>query len=123
MSTAPDERTDVTDVDDTVALEQLVLEDAKLAETEAAIKERRTQIRAALATRFDVGTHALAGRQVIVTQPGRLDTKALERDYPVATFPALYRAGLDTKAVRDQIAPAVLDDRYTTRGAKTVSIR
>ncbi|GAB2457784.1 hypothetical protein [Xylanimonas ulmi] len=126
MSTTPetpDDATEVTDLDDTVALEQLVLEDAKLAEAEAAIKERRTQIRAVLATRFDVGTHDLAGRKVVVTRPGRLDAKAVEADFPVAAYPQLYAAALDTKAVRANLAPALIDEKYTARGAKTVTIK
>lgn len=108
---------------DVVALEQLVLEDAKLAETAEHIEERRKQIRAELAKHYDAGTHDLAGHKVIVSQPGRLDTKALERDFPVAAYPQMYAAKLDTKAVRDNLAPALLDERYTTRGAKTVTIR
>ena len=114
---------DVSDLDDTTALEQLVLEDIKLADAEAHIKERRTQIRAVLATRLPGdGTHHLAGRKVIVSTPGRLDAKAIERDYPIAKFPHLYAAAVDTKAVRANLPPAVVADQYTTPGARQVRI-
>lgn len=115
--------TNDTDRDETVGLEQLVLEDAKLAESEDAIKERRAQIRARLAKVLDAGTHDLAGHKVVVSQPGRLDAKALERDFPVAQHPEMYEAKLSTSAVRKQLAPAVLEEKYTTHGAKQVSIR
>jgi hypothetical protein len=111
------------DVDDVLADEQLVLEDTKLAEAAEQIKERRAQIKAALARRYDVGTHPLAGRQVIVSEPGRLDAKALERDYPITEHPELYEAKLSTAAVRGQIAAALLDAEYTTHGSKQVTIR
>lgn len=122
MTTTDHDSTQTTKTD-TVELEQLVLEDAKLAETADAIAERRAQIRARLAKVLDAGTHDLAGHKVVVTQPGRLDAKALERDFPVAQHPEMYEAKLSTSAVRKQLAPAVLEEKYTTHGAKQVSIR
>lgn len=47
--------------------------------------------------------------KVTVTTPRRLDTRALAAAYPVAGHPALYKATLDTKAVRKHIAEVVLD--------------
>jgi hypothetical protein len=102
--------------------EQLVLELVKLAETIDQLEQRRKTIRAALARRYDVGTHDLAGHQVVVTRPGRLDTGALAAAHPVAERPELYRPAVDLDAVRHHIAPADLE-AFKTYGSKQVSIR
>jgi len=108
--------------DDVVALEQILAEDAKLAETADRIAERRTQIRSILADKLPDGTTALAGRQVIISVPNRLDNAAIERAYPVTSYPHLYRPALDTKAVRDNIAPAQLA-ALTKAGQRQVTVR
>lgn len=120
-----DEQHDVADVaaDERTALEQLVLEYTKLAETKEHVEERQAQIRAVLASKLDVDTHELAGRKVIVSAPERLDSKKLERAFPAAAYPQLYKTAIDTRAVRDNIAGVVLATEYTMTGSKTVQVR
>ncbi|MBD5787133.1 hypothetical protein IF650_13175 [Cellulosimicrobium terreum] len=107
---------------DVVALEQLVLEDTKLAEDEERIKARRATIRAVLAKNLDPGTTDLADHKVIVSTPARLDSKALGDAFPVGRHPELYKPALDTTAVRHHLSPAVLEE-YTRAGSTTVTIR
>ena len=111
-----------TDDLDVVALEQLVLEDTKLAENEERIKARRATIRSVLARHLDAGTTDLADHKVIVSTPARLDAKALGEAFPVAQHPELYKPTLDTSAVRHHLAPTVLE-QYTRAGSTTVTIR
>ncbi|MBE9924453.1 hypothetical protein G8C93_00915 [Cellulosimicrobium cellulans] len=115
--------TDTTKDDlDVVQLEQLVLEDTKLAEDEERIKARRATIRSVLARHLDAGTTDLADHKVIVSMPSRLDAKALGEAFPVAQHPELYKPALDTTAVRHHLSPAVLE-QYTRAGSTTVTIR
>lgn len=111
-----------TKTPDVVDLEQLVIEDTKLAESEEQIKERRATIRATLARHLDVGTTTLAGHKIVVTQPSRLDPKALTLAFPVAQHPEMYEPKISTTAVREHVAPVDLA-QYTTTGARTVTIR
>lgn len=111
-----------TDGLDVVALEQLVLEDTKLAEDEERIKARRATIRAVLARNLNAGTTDLADHKVIVSTPSRLDAKALAEAYPVTEHPELYKPAVDLDAVKHHLAPAVLDG-YRRAGSTTVTIR
>lgn len=115
--------TDTTKDDfDIVQLEQLVLEDTKLAEDEERIKARRATIRSVLARHLDGGTTDLADHKVIVSTPARLDSTAITAAFPVAQHPELYKPALDTTAVRHHLSPAVLE-QYTRSGSTTVTIR
>lgn len=112
---------DLTD-DVLVELEQLLAEDAKLAETITAAGERRETIRAILGKRLPDGTTDLGGTKVIISTPHRLDSAALAKAYPVAQNPEFYKASLDTKAVRERLAPMVLDT-YTKAGQRQVTVK
>lgn len=110
------------DQDEKVDDEQLVLEYAKLAETAEQIETRRKEIRTLLAHRYNVGTHHLAGHQVVVTRPGRLDPAAIAAAFPVTANPHLYKPVVDLDAVKDAIAPADLE-AFKKYGAKVVTLR
>lgn len=106
----------------TPAVEALLAEYDNLAARVEQATERQAQIKALLAEQLPDGTTEAAGHKVIVTVPRRLDSKALERAYPVTAYPHLYAPALSTKAVRDNLAPVDLE-QYTTAGARQVSIR
>jgi hypothetical protein len=112
---------DLTD-DEILELEQLLAEDAKLAETITAASERRETIRAILGKRLPDGTTDLAGTKVIISTPHRLDSAALARAYPVTAYPHLYEPKISTKAVRDNVAPIELD-KYTKAGQRQVTVK
>jgi hypothetical protein len=120
MSTEP-ATPDLTD-DEIVELEQLLAEDAKLAETIDHAENRRKTIRAILAKKLPDGTTPLGDRKVIITAPSRLDSAALGRAYPVTMYPHLYEPKLSTSAVRDNIAPVELD-KYTKTGSRQITVK
>lgn len=108
--------------DEIIVLEQLLAEDAKLAETADRIAGRRTEIRSLLGAKLPDGTTTLGDAKVVITVPHRLDSAAIERAYPVAAYPHLYKPALDAKAVRDNIAPADLA-ALTKAGQRQVTVR
>lgn len=120
MSTEPT-TPDLTD-DEILELEQLLVEDDKLAEAIDHAEQRRKAIRAILAKKLPDGTKTLGGHKVIISVPARLDAAALGRVYPVTAYPHLYEPKLSTSAVRDNIAPAVLA-QYTKAGQRQVTIK
>ena len=96
--------------DEQIELEQLALEEAKLAEQAAAIAERRETIKHLLRDRLPLGTHRLGGCTVQVRAGSRrLDSGLLMREYPVARFPELYRPIIDVTQVRDRFSPRDLE--------------
>ncbi|NEG90583.1 hypothetical protein [Bifidobacterium aerophilum] len=64
-----------------------------------------------------------AGALTVTVKTGakRLDPRKLEQAYPADKYPQLYKATLDTKAVRSQFAPAALE-AYQTTGNPTVVV-
>lgn len=110
---------------DVVALEQLVLEDTKLAEDEERIKARRATIRSVLARHLDAGTTDLADHQVIVTRPLRLTAEGkarFEQAYPVTQHPEFYRPEIQRDVVEEKLSPEEWKS-FKTPGAKQVTIR
>lgn len=107
--------------DQTIDLEQLVLEHTKLTDDIAALTERRDTIKHLLAKHLPDGGN-IAGHVVQVTRPRRLDPKALEQAYPVAQHPELYRPALDTAAVKKHIAEVELD-AFKIEGRPSVTVK
>ncbi|QJC22025.1 hypothetical protein [Arcanobacterium buesumense] len=62
----------------------------------------------------------VSGHNVTWTKP-RLNTTALAKDFTPETNPELYKQTIDSKAVSQHLAPAVLD-KYRT-GTPTITIR
>jgi hypothetical protein len=110
------------DADTILRIEQLAIEDVKLRDEEAAIKERRDEIKSILRTLVPVGTTPAGTYKVIVTDPAKLDTKALAEAYPVTSHHHLYKPTLDTAAVRKHVAPVDLE-KYTTHGTPVVTVK
>jgi hypothetical protein len=104
-------------------LEQLALEATKLAAEAEAIAERVATIKAIMRGRLPRGTHQL-GAHVVLVKAGarRLNATRLTTAFPFTDRPDLYKAALDTAAVKDRIAPADLA-AYYDEGTPTVEIR
>lgn len=112
-------------VDDTILeVEQLALEDVKLADEAQHIAERRDAIRARLLQIHPEPGTIPAGPYTVQVKRGarRLNAGRLEADYPVTQHPELYAPKVDTAAVKHHIAGAVLD-AYYDEGRPTVVIQ
>ena len=118
--------TDLVDdarTDEQIELEALALEDVKLQDEQAAIAERREQIRARLLV-LHPGTGSIpAGPYKVTVRTGarRLDPVKVAEAYPVVEHPELYKPAIDTTAVKHHLAPAELE-RFQTVGKPTVVI-
>ena len=98
----------------------------RIVQLEAEIADRQTQIddlKSGIIEAYPAGSYP-AGDLTIQVRAGarRLDARALEKQFPAADYPQLYRQSLDTKAVRAGFAPTALE-RYTTAGKPTVTIK
>ena len=108
--------------DQIIELEQLALEETKLAEQADTIKNRRDAIKTLLRDTLGQGTHDLGTTRVQVKTPTRrLNTKRLAAAYGFDQHPEMYSATLDTTKVKNLLAPKALDDFYDT-GAATVVV-
>ncbi|QIK83010.1 hypothetical protein [Sanguibacter sp. HDW7] len=109
--------------DDLIDIEQLAAELAKRQDAIAADVDRIAEIKAILATRLPIGSLAVGDYKVIVKAGARrLSTSRLTAAFPVESYPALYKAALDTAAVKEQFAPAALAE-YQDQGKPTVEVR
>lgn len=118
MNTTP-----TTPEDDIIALEQLVTEYTKLGAEVEAIKERQDEIKTLLLTKLPQGTHE-AGPFKVTVKAGakRLNNAALMAAYPVTAHPEMYKAALDTTAVKKHIAPVELE-QFQDTGAPTLAVK
>lgn len=98
--------------DDLLELDQLALELQKRKESIAAETERVKEIEAVLRRRLPRGTTSL-GATTVLKKAGarRLNAARFAAAFPAETWPALYRTEVkpDTAALKEQVAPAVLD--------------
>jgi len=118
---------DLTD-DELLELDQLALELTKRKETIAAETDRVKQIEAELRRRLPAGKTTTLGstRATVKNGARRLNVARFEAAFPADTWPGLYRTETkpDTTAIKDQVAPAVLDAAavYDT-GTPVVEVR
>lgn len=103
-------------------LEQLVAERADLTGRRSDLDDRIKEIDSILTAQLDVETHEIGDYKVIVTQPRRLDSKALAEAFPVAKFPEYYAAAISTEAVKADISPNALA-QFQTVGRKQIRIK
>lgn len=103
---------------------ELVDERASLKADIEYINERIAQIDAQLIERLPVGVTEVGDTKVEVREYSRLDTKWIEDEYPVTSYPQLYstKTAVDAASVKKQFAPAVLEE-HKVRGAKSIVIR
>lgn len=119
---APTDDVQVDALDQQITLEQLATRKVKLRDEKAAIDEEIALIDAQILDVADTGTTPAGPFKVIVTEPERLDTAALSAAFPVAQHPELYKAVLDTTAVKDRMSPVQLSV-FRARGRKQVTVR
>ena len=106
---------------DTIRLEQLVIERAKLRADENALNERVKELDTLIGAELDTGTHQVGDYKVAITNPQRINNAKVAAAFPVATHPHLYKPAIDTAAVKHHLAPAELA-KYQTAGGKQVRI-
>lgn len=113
----------LTPADQQIRTEQLVLEAVKLQAEAEAIKERLDTIKTILVTERGAGTHTIGAHKVqIRAGVRRLSSTRLTQAYPAEQYPTLYKTAIDTNAVKNQFAPAALEDFYDV-GSPVVSFK
>ncbi|MDY6054372.1 hypothetical protein [Micrococcus sp.] len=85
---------------------------------------RRTDLEKVLIHELGNGTHTVAGLKVQISTPRQLDKKLFADTFPPATRPDLYvfEPTLNMDAVKDQFAPAQLDE-FKTDGTTRLTLR
>ncbi|MFP7697139.1 hypothetical protein [Trueperella sp. LYQ143] len=61
--------------------------------------------------------------KITVTHPRRLDTTKIAKDYPVTSYPYLYKPQISTSDVRKHLSPADLDTYLKPSDKPVVSLR
>lgn len=113
----------ITPEDQQIQTEQLVLEAVKLQAEAEAIKERLDTIKTILVNQRGAGTHTIGAHKVqIRAGVRRLNSSRLTAAYPADQYPQLYKSAIDTNAIKNQFAPAALEDFYDT-GSPVVSFK
>ena len=100
---------------------RLVTEYLANAETIEQLENRQKQIKEMLAELLPEGGTIDGHKVAIVAAPGRLDTKRLAAAFPPNEFPQLYKIAPDTTAIKQHVAPTVLES-YKTYGQPQVRI-
>lgn len=82
------------------------------------------QIDGQLIEALGLGVHDVDGVKVQVNEYTRTDLAWVEKEYPAADYPQLYKTAttVDSAAVKKQFAPAVLE-QHVIRGKKSVVIK
>lgn len=87
------------------------------------IKERLDTIKTILVNNAGTGTHTLGAHKVqIRVGVRRLNSSRLTAAYPADQYPQLYKQAIDTTAIKNQFAPAALEDFYDL-GSPVVSFK
>lgn len=87
------------------------------------LKLEEDQIKDQLA-RLDVGKHQLGAYTVQVQAPRRtLNRHKFASAFPADQYPTMYSLQLDTKQVKDQVAPTVLNQYMDTAPAPVVVLK
>lgn len=92
--------------------------DAKIAE----LTERKTQINDELVDTLGDGTWTCDDTRIIISRRKMLNVKKLATDYPATEYPTLYKLAIDNDRVKQEFAPAALE-QYQTLSAPTVTFR
>jgi hypothetical protein len=84
---------------------------------------RLKEIQAAILEAWpELGTFKAGEHKLIISTRATLDEALVEAEWPPGEFPDLYALKLDTKEVRNQVAPKDLEP-FTNISAPTVSVR
>lgn len=102
----------------------LVAQLAKVQERIAVLHEQEATLKESILRTCKAGpdTYAAGELAVIVSASRRLDADAIAARYPVAQNPHLYKAVIDTAAIRQHLSPVQLAD-LTTVGALSVKLK
>lgn len=113
-----------TTPEDQAALELSLVNEAVSLQAQAEqIKERLDEIKIQLINKKAPGTHTIGDHKVqIRAGVRRLSSTRLAKDFPAETFPQLYKNSFDTAAVKNEFAPAALEQYYDI-GAPVVSFK
>lgn len=103
--------------------EQLAARWAQIKTELEALKLEEDQIKFELA-KLDTGTHQLGDYKIQVQAPRRtLNKQKLAAAFPADQYPTMYSLQLDTKAVKDQVAPTVLNQYMDTATSPVVVLK
>lgn len=103
--------------------EQLAARWAQIKTELETLKLEEDQIKDQLA-RLDVGKHQLGAYTVQVQAPRRtLNKHKFTEAFPADRYPGMYSLQLDTKAVKDQVAPTVLNQYMDTAASPVVVLK
>ncbi|WP_279059482.1 hypothetical protein [Mobiluncus curtisii] len=103
--------------------EQLATRWAQIKTELETLKLEEDQIKDQLA-RLDVGKHQLGAYTVQVQAPRRtLNRHKFAEAFPADQYPTMYSLQLDTKQVKDQVAPTVLNQYMDTAPAPVVVLK
>lgn len=109
--------------DPAIDLEALALEYAAAAEAAQPFLDKMADIKARLLEALPLGSYQAGPLTVQVKAGARtLDAKKLEAAYPLADNPLFYKATLDTAAVKNLVAPIVLE-QYMRQNQTSVVIK
>lgn len=111
---------DVDEQDRIIRREQLVAERVKRMAAIEADKERVAEIDSLLLKDLEAGTHTIGDHKVQIRAGSRrLNTTRLAKALPFTQRPELYKAVVDTTAVKHHLSPAELE-AYQDQGNPTV---
>lgn len=103
--------------------EQLAARWAQIKTELEALKLEEDQIKFELA-KLDTGTHQLGDYKIQVQAPRRaLNKTRFTEAFPADQYPTMYSLQLDTKAVKDQVAPTVLNRYMDTASSPVVVLK
>lgn len=109
--------------DQGVDVEALAAEYANAAAAAQPYLDAMADIKARLLGALPVGTHPAGPLTVQVKAGARtLDTKKLEQAYPLVDNPLFYKQTLDTNAVKQFVAPVVLE-QFQRQNAPSLVIK
>lgn len=92
----------------TLTVQDLVSRRVDIDEQIDRLSGEKQQINARLAE-LGLGKHDAGDWTVSVSVSKRLDTAAIEQRFPVTQYPHLYKAAVDTAAIRENFSPIELE--------------
>lgn len=108
---------------ETTDLEQLAQRWAQIKDHINTLQEEEDEIKTKV-SQLGVGTHPAGAWKIQVQAPRRtLNKKRFQEAFPVETFPSMYSRQLDTKAVKQQLAPATLEQYMDTASSPVVTLK
>lgn len=92
--------------------EELVARRVHINEQIDRLTQEKQQIDEKLREEHDLGKHEVGDWTLTVRANRRLNAQRFEQRFPVAQYPHLYRAAVDSAALKDNFAPVDLEQFY-----------